>query len=153
MDKSSRQAFLELERMIIKSKIETLAAIPPNQSYNDTEIKKKIESIESKMERIEQKYNEQISLIREYGVWQQNNRATLDNIISMNDGFAMFSDMLVILYQTLSDTPYIIALKKSKAWRERLEEWNDWMITRNKLYEKTNATAKEYRIMRMDDDE
>jgi hypothetical protein len=53
MDSTHRQAFLELEKMIITSKIECFSAIPKERIYDDSEIKKKIQSLESKNNKLD----------------------------------------------------------------------------------------------------
>jgi hypothetical protein len=53
MDKKDRQIFSEIEKMIANSKMECLAAIPKNQVYDDSKIKKDNESILSKIDKLE----------------------------------------------------------------------------------------------------
>jgi len=144
MDKAHRAAFLELERMIIKSKRECLSAIPQERVYDDTEIKKTMQIVQSKMERIERMYKENRKIMVSYGVWQRNNKAFLDKLVSMDDGFGIFSDLMVVIYNALKETPYIIEMEKTPKWKDRLKDIDDWAKERNKLHEKINSTVEEY---------
>jgi hypothetical protein len=63
MSKENRQAFCYLESFIGTSKMECLAAIPKTQVYNDTEIKRKIELIESKIASSINEINTSIKLL------------------------------------------------------------------------------------------
>jgi len=97
MDKSSRQAFLELERMIIKSKIETLAAIPPNHPYNDTEIKNKLESIESKMNNLDFLIRTRVEEFKTETGYMQNAHNNLFASIGMVDDYLTLFDILTTI--------------------------------------------------------
>lgn len=153
MDKKDRQIFSEIEKMIVNSKMECLAAIPKNQVYNDFEIKNRLKQISSnlsdldkKIERLETQINIPILFkhfliaIAEY----------LNSIADYNDSSNLYFNDSIQKEYKFKGKPYRTSLDLQKDYA-KLKEAHKRLIQRglvfNKILEEVERLDKEFSLV------
>ena len=126
MDKKDRQIFSEIEKMIVNSKIECLAAIPKNQVYNDSEIKNKIQSLESQVLLAKKNYNESKQVIEAAISSIEKEKPILLALMTMDERLIILSELYDYLKLYVFNKS--LDVKKWKDLEKRIDEIEDERI-------------------------
>jgi len=139
MQPNYRRAFLQLEKMITVSKIECISLIPKNTVYNDSEIKKKIQSIESKINKLDNLITNYIEYIK---IEISNLKNAHNNVVAetrMVDDYLSLFDALSVLNKK-------IAIKTGYIDDELEKSFNDVRKIAQKILKQRDIQNKTYDI-------
>lgn len=129
MSKEERQAFFYLENLIIKSKMECIAAIPRTQVYNDSELRVKIQSYDSKVSQMKNNINDFKYILEMMTLSIETFRKQMDVLIPLENKITTYINLFDILIDKLNEET------KNKIFNS-----SDWIRLKNlqKLNEERN---------------